>query len=107
MSGDAATLIVLMPGTYGLSSVHFTGDGWQVTAAGRLIVRAGREVAGEFAPGHWAAVVDDSHRQPDLSSGALIAARRALARIHEGCGTGMTIGQIARLAEDGLMEVST
>jgi len=109
MTTEPTTVIVLVKGNYGNNAVHFTADDWRVSAAGRLTVYAAGGVhAADFDAGQWLCVIDDRHRQPDLSTGALKAAQRALALIHEGCATGnMTFGQIARIAADGLMEVNT
>lgn len=101
------TLLVLMPGPHSLASVRLAADGWTVRA-GKLTLRYGAEPAAEFAPGQWAGVVDDSRMQAEAIFGGLLAARRALGQIAEGCREGWLrdLDRIARIAADGLMEVA-
>lgn len=101
-----STIIVLVPGHYAPASVHFTATTWTVSDTGQLTVYAGRAQAAKFPPGHWAAVIDDQHRQPDMGAGALLAAQRALRQIAEGIRDGWLTDprKIERIAADGLME---
>lgn len=108
--GETGTVIVLITsgGSYAsMSSVHFSASRWEVSrGTGRLTVWDGEILAGEFPEGRWIAVVDDKCRQPDMNASALTAAQNALERIADGVARGsLTMGQIARLAADGLMEV--
>lgn len=106
MTDQKTVMVLFKGGAYGgLSSVTFTADTWHV-ADGRLHIRAAGQDVAVFPRGHWLGVLDDAHRQPDLSSGAMLAARRALANIARECANGRqaSIQFIDKLARDGLME---
>lgn len=104
---DQSGVLVLIPGTYSVSSVRLAADAW-TSRAGKLIVRNGEQPVAEFSPGQWAGVVADSHLVSEAVFGGLLAARRALAQIAEGTRDGWLrdLDKIARIAADGLMEVA-
>jgi hypothetical protein len=103
-------MVVLVQATsYGLTSVRLTAASWD-TDKGHLFIRGKDGMrAAQFPPAKWAAIIDDAALMPETAAGAMLAARRALAQIADGCRDGWLTDpkRIARIASDGLLELST